>query len=47
MVTRNTSFYEREKAIITKVWILHEKESSYYGKILVLNFLEIGNLVFF
>ena len=47
MVEKNISFYERKKEIITKTWILHERKSSYYGKVLVLNFSEMGNTVFF
>ena len=45
MVKINISFYEREKAIITKTWILYKKESSYYGKMLVLNFWKYGLLL--
>ena len=30
MVKRNISFYERKKKIITKIWTLHERKSSYY-----------------
>ena len=47
MIKRNINFYERKKEIITKTWILHEKKSSYYGKVIVLNFSEMGNTVFF
>ena len=46
MVKKHISFYERKKEIITKTWILHEKKSSNYGKVLVLNFLEMENMVF-
>ena len=38
---------KEKKEIITKTWILHERKSSYYGKVLVLNFSEMGNTVFF
>ena len=47
MVKRNISLNERKKEIITKTLILHERKSSCYGKALVLNFSEMGNMVFF
>ena len=47
MVKRNISLYERKKEIITKTWIFHERKSSYYEKVLVLNFSEMWNTVFF
>ena len=30
MVKRNISFYERKKDILTNIWTLHERKSSYY-----------------
>ena len=46
MVTRNTSFYERKKEIIIKTSILYKRKSSYYEKLLGLNFSEMGSTVF-
>ena len=47
MVKTNISFYEKKKEITTKTLTLHERQGSHYGKVLVLNFLEMGNTVFF
>ena len=47
MVKRNIRFYETKNEIVTKTWILHERKSSYYVKVLALNFSEIGNTIFF
>ena len=46
-VKRNISFHERKKEIITKTRIFHERKSSYFRKVLVINFPEMGNTVFF